>query len=102
MTRAHLERVDPEDSSGRLDLLDHLELGLLDLKDLKALKEFQENKEILEIQVSLKYSFSVRQHIFQLMFLWEREVCTVHTQTFCSVAVLVFHSNLPLCCFANC
>lgn len=44
-----MERVDPEDSQGRLDLPDHSELGLLDLKDPKALKEFQGNKEILEI-----------------------------------------------------
>lgn len=53
-TQAHLEKLDPEDSLGRLDLLDHLELGILDLKDLKALKEFRDNKEILEIQVSFK------------------------------------------------
>lgn len=54
VTQARSERVDPEDSKGRLDLLDHLELGLLDIKDLKALKEFRDNKEILEIQVSFK------------------------------------------------
>lgn len=83
-TQAHLGREDPGDALDSLDLLDHLELGIQDLKDLKALKEFQDNKEILEIQVRLK--FSVKQQV-------------LHSCSFClgHQCLLYIHGSTQAC-----